>query len=411
MFVIGFLLFTVIGIEVIGNTNCDVEIKNNSKTKYYGVDTIHPEEFSFLKDSLRGNCAILHLQCDIQSWETALQAAEKSNIKIVIWPLGGGHQNTAWAWNGYNWDISLGRTVLEYAENYVTSGGDALLAVVMSHEPFWNYGNPFSTEQMKSLYTTLKNVAPHVELFVYFGGLAHYDSNPHTRIEDGIADIACIWMHCFGGAGGTCEEALQAIDEDYELIQRKGLNMQLFFLIQSFGLYGTKYRMPSATEMLDFGTQAFEKNKLDGIIWYTWNNPWIYTEWLSKDRYDNEGKDRWAVVRQLAFNYMGSSVYVNIDKPENGLYLFNRKVLQLGRTVIIGPITIEIDADAISGIYKVEFYVDDVLEEIIYEEPFYWYMNQRLFGQHSLKVIVYDHTGNTAIESKDITVYNFFGHN
>ena len=102
---------------------------------------------------------------------------------------------------------------------------------------------------------------------------------------------------------------------------------------------------------------------------------------------------------------------LSIIKPENGLYLFNRRFLPLGRTIIFGPITIEIDADDTSGISKVEFYVDNELEETVIDDPFDWYMNLRLLRKHNLKIIAYDHAGNTATESKDITVYNFFGGN
>jgi len=136
------------------------------------------------------------MQC--AKWQEALEEAEKNGIKIIIWPLG--HQYMPWKWTGSDWDISEGIEILEFAEEYVSNGKEALLAVLMSHEPFWNNGNPFTTEQMKMLYSKLKSVAPLVNLFVAFGCLSCFDSNPDTRIEDGIADIAGIWLHCFGGA-------------------------------------------------------------------------------------------------------------------------------------------------------------------------------------------------------------------
>lgn len=269
--------------------------------KYYGVDDIDPDEFAFLKDSLGVNFAIVELPTDTLTWKNALSEAEKYDLKIIIWPSGNGHQWTPWAWDGSSWDISDGLNVLKYAEDYTIAGGEALLAIVMSHEPFYNGGDPFTTSEMKMLYSALKNEAPDVKLFVYMNDMAYYDNRPDTKIEEGLMDITGIWLHCFGEAEGTCEESLQKIDEDYALIQEKGLNIQLLFAIQTFGIEGTEYRMPSATEMLDFGTGVLEKNKLDGVIWYPWNRvATSYTSYLSKDRYDGLGEDRWSVVRQLS---------------------------------------------------------------------------------------------------------------
>ncbi len=272
-----------------------------TKLKYYGVDDIDPDEFAYLKDSLGGNFAIVELPTDTVDWKNALAEAEKYELKIIIWPAGSGHQWTPWAWNGSSWDISDGMNVLKYAEKYTTSGGKTLLAIVMSHEPFYNNGDPFTAGEMKMLYAALKNEAPHVQLFVYMNDMAYYDKRPNTKIEDGIMDIAGTWLHCFGEAEGTCEGTLQSIDNDYALIQEKGLNMQLFFAIQTFGIEGTDYKMPSAAEMLDFGTKVLEKNKLDGVFWYPWDRvATSYTSYLSKDRYDSIGEDRWNVVRQLS---------------------------------------------------------------------------------------------------------------
>ena len=369
------------------------------RTIYYGVDTIKPSNFSFLKNYLGGNFATLALECKIEEWREALNEAEKNGIKIIIWPLGHGHQSTPWKWNSSDWNISEGIEVLEFAEEYVLAGGNALLAVLMSHEPFWNDGNPFTTEQMKMLYSKLKSVAPHVNLFVAFGCLSCFDSNPNTRVEDGIADIAGIWLHCFGGAEGSQEDALKRIDADYELIRKKGLHMKLFFAIQSFGIKDTAYRMPSAKEMLEFGKKVFRRNKLDGIFWYPWDNPAGYTEWLSKDRYDNEGNDRWEVVRQLANEFMkgNESLYVEIVKPRNGIYVMDRYIMDFAFPLIIGKITIETNVYP-NGIEKVEFYVDNEIKFTDENPPYSWQWNEFAIGWHEIKVVAYKNGGVTEDE-------------
>jgi hypothetical protein len=291
--------FIILTVAIIASFSCVCNGQN--MLRYYGVDDIDPDEYGFLRDSLGGNFAMTELSPDSTAWKNTLRTAEQNELKIIIWPLGSGHQWTPWAWNGSSWDISKGLNAMKFAESYTISGGKALLAVVMSHEPFYNNGDPFTASEMKMLYSALKEVAPHVKLFVYMNDMAYYDKFAATKIEDGIMDIAGIWLHCFGGAEGTWEDALQEIDDDYALVRDKGLHMQLFFALQSFAIAGTDYKMPSAGEMLDFATQVFEKQKLDGIFWYPWDQVASdYTSYLSRDRYDKEGEDRWSVVSQLS---------------------------------------------------------------------------------------------------------------
>ena len=89
--------------------------------------------------------------------------------------------------------------------------------------------------------------------------------------------------------------------------------------------------------------------------------------------------------------------------------MFNRKFLPLPRTVIIGAITIEINAEDTAGISKAEYYIDDTLKTTTIEEPFDWYMNLKLRRDHTIKIVVYDHAGNTKSESMTATIYNLFG--
>ena len=277
--------------------------------KYYGVEDIGLSQYSFLKNTLKGNMAIAELSSDTVTWKNALSEAEKNNLQLIIWSEGHGHQYTPWAFDfakwlqdpTQGWDISEGLTVLKYAEHYVTSGGKSLLALLMSHEPFYNDGHPFTAGQMKTLYSTLKAVAPHVTLFVYMNDMAYYDKRANTTIEDGIMDIAGIYKHWFGTQEGTMTDALNEIDDDYALIKQKGLHLQLIFALQTFATDGIAYRMPSAAEMQSWGQTVLERKKLDGVIWYPWDRSSTeYTSWLSKDRYDSVGADRWGVVSQLS---------------------------------------------------------------------------------------------------------------
>jgi hypothetical protein len=292
--------------------------------KYYGVEDIDPGQYSFLKNTLKGNMAIAELSSDTITWKNALSEAEKNNLQLIIWSEGHGHQYTPWAWNIVNgtWDISEGLTILKYAEKYVTSGGKALLALLMSHEPFYNDGHPFNAAQMKSLYSALKAVAPHVTLFVYMNDMAYYDKRPGTTIEDGFMDIAGIYKHWFGTQEGTMTDALNEIDDDYALIKQKGLHLQLIFALQTFATDGIAYRMPSAAEMQNWGQMVLERKKLDGVIWYPWDRSSTdYTSWLSKDRYDIAGADRWSVVTRLS-SYLSTTGAETRDMQPTQFSLF-----------------------------------------------------------------------------------------
>jgi hypothetical protein len=92
---------------------------------------------------------------------------------------------------------------------------------------------------------------------------------------------------------------------------------------------------------------------------------------------------------------------MKLVKPENGLYFFNKRLIPLSRTVIIGPLTIKLDASDNSGIEKVEFYIDSDLMETV-TGSLEWYMNIPLKGRHTLSVKVYDYAGNEVSQSLDI---------
>jgi PKD repeat protein len=93
-----------------------------------------------------------------------------------------------------------------------------------------------------------------------------------------------------------------------------------------------------------------------------------------------------------------------VIKPENALYFREKKLFPLKRPIILGPMTLEVNADDSSGIRNIEYYIDDELKEFTDN-----YMNQRLLGRHTLKIIVYDNARNIKSESKPITIFNLFG--
>jgi hypothetical protein len=98
---------------------------------------------------------------------------------------------------------------------------------------------------------------------------------------------------------------------------------------------------------------------------------------------------------------------ITITKPEKSLYLFNFKILPFFMPLIIGPICVEVDAsDNKYEIEKVEFYLDDKLQETDSSEPYSWNWNTISFFKHILKVVVYNTNNNCGF--KEIIVSKFF---
>ena len=61
-----------------------------------------------------------------------------------------------------------------------------------------------------------------------------------------------------------------------------------------------------------------------------------------------------------------------------------------------------------SGVQKTEIYIDDILKETLTGGS-EWYMNLRLMGQHTLKIVAYDNAGNIDEYSHTVVINNPFG--
>ncbi len=277
--------------------------------KFYGVDNVQPGEFPRIKEYLGEdiNLILTGVDCNnIQRLELIISTAEENGLRLIIWPHGYGHQNTPWAFTDNGWDITAGERFLDFIEDYISRGGTAVYAVLMSHEPFWNYGDPFTSDEMKALYSKLKLKAPNVKLFVYIGNLVaneYYVKN--VKIEEGLADIVGIWWHLFGEAEGSPseEQVIDSIRADINLIKNRGLDMEILFAVQCFGWEGYRYDMPGARRLASFADKVLKIDGLTGVIWYSWGDYSAYTSSLATDRYDPAGEDRWKAVKYLGGNH------------------------------------------------------------------------------------------------------------
>ena len=99
---------------------------------------------------------------------------------------------------------------------------------------------------------------------------------------------------------------------------------------------------------------------------------------------------------------------LTIKKPKDGyLYIFDREIIPLKNTIIIGRITVYADAsDSTTGIEKVEFYLDGVLKSTVMEEPYGWLCEEQTLFMHNIRVIAYDNAGNVVSEEIKVQIYN-----
>ena len=96
-----------------------------------------------------------------------------------------------------------------------------------------------------------------------------------------------------------------------------------------------------------------------------------------------------------------------IDKPQKMLYVNNKKIARFLFPLIIGKIDIQAESSDNVGIEKVEFYIDNVLTETVYEEPYLWSWDERTFFKHSIMTRAYDKSENTDDDEINIWIFNF----
>ncbi|HWR27400.1 MAG TPA: PQQ-binding-like beta-propeller repeat protein [Candidatus Thermoplasmatota archaeon] len=93
---------------------------------------------------------------------------------------------------------------------------------------------------------------------------------------------------------------------------------------------------------------------------------------------------------------------VTITKPENALYVANTKILPFFVPILVGSIEVQASVHEVnkSLVDRVEFYIDDELQEIDTMAPYGWLWSQRSFGAHMIKVIAYKNDKSTTDELK-----------
>ena len=98
---------------------------------------------------------------------------------------------------------------------------------------------------------------------------------------------------------------------------------------------------------------------------------------------------------------------VSITRPKNLLYVRDREILSLSLPLIIGPITIEVNASDGDGVVKrVDFYIDHTLKYSDTTAPFSWRWDSRAFGFKVIEVVAYDDKGAHQRSIKEVLIFN-----
>jgi outer membrane protein assembly factor BamB len=100
---------------------------------------------------------------------------------------------------------------------------------------------------------------------------------------------------------------------------------------------------------------------------------------------------------------------IKIEKPEQGyLYIGNRQIFptRSGNTIIIGKISIEVNAFHEENVNKIEFYLDDRLVETDNAAPFKMTIDETAFWKHTIKAKAYYEDETTPTDEMDVIIFN-----
>ncbi len=111
-------------------------------------------------------------------------------------------------------------------------------------------------------------------------------------------------------------------------------------------------------------------------------------------------------------------ISVIIDKPKEGyLYIFDREILPIGKTLAIGGITIRVVSSNASLINRVEFYISKgtyeyIPREVDYSPPYEWKWNERVIRVRDPAYVVvgayYGNAGAVAVDKIGVYIINLF---
>ena len=101
-------------------------------------------------------------------------------------------------------------------------------------------------------------------------------------------------------------------------------------------------------------------------------------------------------------------IQLDISKPLNAIYLNNVRIMPYPRCILIGNVEVEVSIhdewfrNKDEDVARVEFYLDDELQETRESAPFTWAWNEKTVGNHILKIIAYDTDGFSVRDEREV---------
>jgi hypothetical protein len=103
---------------------------------------------------------------------------------------------------------------------------------------------------------------------------------------------------------------------------------------------------------------------------------------------------------------------IQIKKPENALYLFDKKIIPFSSSFIIGDITIKaqvIDDTDVANVLFIMKSDDNVIQiKNLRNSPYEWNWNKKSMGKYTISILSYDSSGNIDSIDKEIFILNPF---
>ncbi len=291
---------------------------NAAQIKYYGVDRVVPADFATLTQyNIDTVLTAFDVNSNPSTWQEYLMQADRYNINIVVIPTDWNNPrpNCSWGAPFHGSDISRVQPMLD-----AIGGHPRVIGIVNAHEAFWT-SCPMTIEEMASIRTKLKDYVRtrhgrEIKVWNYVDDI--YANNIPANDIGRIMDVAVIWNYCIANSEATCDESRNLILQDRARINNAGLEgkVELVYLFQTFAIHGTQYsRMPTASEMYNWGCNFIGSGALDGFVWYTWG-----ADWYSEDLDDNPSL--WSTMTRVHNECIGGDTLsgdVNQDGSVNVL--------------------------------------------------------------------------------------------
>jgi len=161
------------------------------------------------------------------------------------------------------------------------------------------------------------------------------------------------------------------------------------------GIYATKYRINGGV-FVRYNQEIDVTSEGINII-----------DYFSQDNAGNAEK-----LKSIEIKIDKTNPVMDVKAPKKSyLYLMGREIIPLSGfnnfAIVIGSTNVNVDVnDSISGVKKVEFYVDNSLKETISEPPYTWDWNEVAVGPYTLKAVAYDNAGNKVSTEIPVMVFN-----